>query len=120
MNWPWRTVSSLLSEQLVKAEARAIAAEAALVVERRERIAEVRHILSMALRRNGTYPLPPTETEKVEVEAVKRQRLDQPPKLTADQEARLAAVREYAKANGFTEEEAYNSFMSQLGAQVEE
>lgn len=109
-----------LAVHVPKLELRAEQAEAALVRERNDRISEVRHVLSMFLRREKTYPLPATETEKVEARVEQQQRQSQLPRLTPDQEARLAAIREYAKQEGITQEEADRKFMASIGIQVDE
>lgn len=109
-----------LAQQVSKMELRAESAEATLAKEREIHQHEIRHWASMFLRREKTYPLPPTAGEKTEAQIERQQRQSQPPKLTADQEARLAAVRAYAKQEGRTEEEADRAFMAQIGIQVEE
>lgn len=103
-----------------KLELRAEEAERALIKEREDRISEVRHVLSMFLRRMQTYPLPATADEKAEKYAEQQQRESQPPKLTPDQQARLNAAVAWGKQNGFTEEEARESFMAQLTMQVDD
>ena len=108
------------AELITKAEARTEKAEAALVVERQENRRAERHWASMFLRREKTYPLPPTKEEKAEATAEKEQRANEPPKLTPDQEARKAAAIAWGIRNGFTEEQAEQSFMAQLSQQVDE
>jgi len=109
-----------LALQVPKLELRAEAAEKALAQEREENRRSERHWASMWLRHQKTYPLPPTKEEKAEAKAEKDERDNQPPKLTPDQQARLAAVREWGLKNGFTEEQVNQKFMATLGQQVDE
>lgn len=110
-----------LALHVPKLELRAERAEDTLAKEREIHQQEIRHWASMFLRREKTYPLPPTADEKVEQQAEKAQRQQQqPPTLNADQVARRDAVRQWAKQNGLTEEEADKSFMAQLSMQVED
>lgn len=111
-------VSRSVDEQrLAAAERRAEVAEAALATERKERMADVRHVLSQWLRHERTYPLPPTAEEKAEKKAERAN--VPPPTLTADQLARRQAVRDWAKREGLSQEDADKAFMAQLGQQVE-
>lgn len=107
-----------LALQVPKLELRAEQAELALASEREQRMRDVRHVLSMFLRREKAFPLPPTATEKAEAKAEKEQKVSEPPKLNEDQQARLNAAIEWGQRNGFTEEEARKSFMAQLNTQV--
>lgn len=118
MTWPWRTQASLLAEQLAKAEARAEAAELALAKERRERMDDVRHVLSMWLRHAKTYPLPATADEKAAAKA--EQANKPPPPLSPDMLARREAVRQWAKANGYTEREADEKFAESMHLMMED
>ena len=111
---------SSLALQVPKLELRAEAAELALATERKERIADVRHVLSMWLRHERALPLQPTAAEKAETEAERQRKTQEPPELNADQLARRAAVRDWAMRNGFTEAQADESFMSQLSQQIDE
>lgn len=113
------------SELLAKAEMRAEVAEAALTHERRERMSDVhrlttdlRHFASMWLRHSGTYPLPPTAEEKAEAKVERENK--PPPSLNADQLARREAVRQWAKANGYTEREADEKFAATMNMMYEE
>lgn len=108
------------SEFLAKAEARAEAAESALAIERQENSKAQRHLVSMFLRREKTYPLPATAEEKAEAKAEQQAKRNEPPQLTPDLVARREAVRQYARQNGQTVEEADKAFMAQIGIQVDE
>jgi hypothetical protein len=109
-----------LAVHVPKLELRAESAESTLAKEREIHQQEIRHWASMFLRREKTYPLPPTADEKVEAQAEKVQRQSQPPTLNADQLARREAVRGYARQEGKTEEEADRSFMASIGIQTNE
>jgi hypothetical protein len=109
-----------LALHVPKLELRAESAESTLAKEREIHQQEIRHWASMFLRREKTYPLPPTADEKVEAQVERQQRQSQPPTLNADQLARREAVRLWAKTNGFSEEDADKSFMAQLGMQTDE
>lgn len=109
-----------LALQVPKLEMRAEAAERALAREREENWRAQRHWASMWLRHQKTYPLPPTKEEKVEANAERAERDNQPPALTEDQKARLRASIEWGTRNGFTKEQAEAAFMAQLGQQVDE
>jgi hypothetical protein len=104
--WPW-SEPTLLREQLAKAEQRALDAEAALTAEREARMRDVRHVLGMWLRHERSVPLPPTSEEKAELQA---ERENRKPQLSADQLARRDAVRQWAKVNGFSQDEADEKF----------
>lgn len=109
-----------LAVYVPKLEVRAEAAEAALVKERDSRIAEVRHVVSMLLRREHTYPLPPTAEEKSDKQTERDLRQAQPARLNPDQQARLDASVAWGLQNGFTKEQAEKAFMSQLATQMDE
>lgn len=100
-------------EQVKAAEARALAAETALATERRERMADVRHVMSMFLRREKTFPLPPTAEEKAEAKEETKQ--DQPPPLTDVQIAQREAYR-MARPDGVSQEEADEVFAQMMNA----
>lgn len=112
--------SALVAAAQSKADERVRIAEEMLTVERRENRRAERHWASMFLRREKTYPLPPTKEEKAEAKAERVERASAPLTLNGDQVARRDAVRLWAKQNGFSEEDADKSFMSQLSLQVDE
>lgn len=108
---------SALALQVPKLELRVERAEDALTKEREVHQQEIRHLVSMWLRRNGSYPLPSTPDEKAEAKAEKQAQREQPPKLNEDQLAQLKAAIAWGQQNGFTEEESTRSFMAQLVSQ---
>lgn len=108
------------AELVSAATARAEVAERALADERRQATTDLRHLISMWLRREKTYPLPATQEEKAEKVAEREQRQTQPPRLNADQQARLDASVAWGLQNGFTKEQAEKAFMSQLTSQMDE
>jgi hypothetical protein len=99
-----------LLEQVKAAEARALAAESALAVERRERMADVRHVVSQFLRREKTFPLPPTAEEKAEAKVEAEEIKSQPVPLTEVQLAMREANRKDAAARGISQEDADRDF----------
>jgi hypothetical protein len=109
-----------LAVHVPKLALRAESAESTLARERKIHQQEIRHWASMFLRREKTWPLPPTADEKVEAQVERQQRQSQPPTLNADQLARREAVRQWAKQNGFSGEDADKSFMAQLSTQIDE
>lgn len=116
--WIRRAELRRVLEQVRKAEARAAAAESALARERKDRMGDVRHVVSQFLRREKTYPLPPTAEEKAEVQ--EKLANQPPPPLTADQLARREALRQWAKTNGFTQKEADERFTETMNQMMED
>lgn len=108
MNWPWSD-PVLLREQLKAAEARALAAEAALALERRDNRQQERHWASMFLRREKSLPLPPTAAEKAEAAEAKENQ--GPPPLTDVEIAMMVANRLDAAAVGIPSEQADGDWM---------
>lgn len=95
---------------VVKAESRAAFAESALQVERRENSRAQRHWASMFLRREKSFPLPPTAEEKEEARDKAAEERDRPPILTDVQLAMRDANRREAAKFGKTWEEADADF----------
>lgn len=58
MAWISKGEYRRLLRQLARAERRADQAESALYAEREHRMADIRHLVSMLLRRANSYPLP--------------------------------------------------------------
>lgn len=108
--WVRRSELRRILEQVRAAEVRASAAESALAVERRERMADVRHVMSMFLRREKSFPLPPTAEEKEQVAAEVEARKNEPIPLTDVQIAMRDANRKEAAKWGKSQEEADRDF----------
>lgn len=104
----------ILTEQLAKAEARAEAAEIALAHERDQRMADVRHIMSMWLRHSRSLPLPPTIEEKAEASAKTEAEKNAPRPLTDVEVAMRDANRRAAAAAGIDEEQADRDFEAKI------
>lgn len=112
--WLRRSEVRRILEQVKAAEARATAAEAALAVERRERMNDVRHVISQFLRREKTFPLPKTVEEKAEAKVEAEEKKNQPVPLTDVQIAMRDANRREAARFGKSEEEADKDFEQQI------
>lgn len=95
---------------VAKAEDRALAAESALTLERAENRRAERHWASMFLRREKSFPLPPTAEEKEEAKAEVEEARNQPLPLTEVQTAMRAANRIEAAKWGKSQEEADADF----------
>lgn len=108
--WLRRSEVRRILEQVKAADVRASAAEAALAVERRERMADVRHVISQFLRREKTFPLPKTVEEKAEAKVEADEIKDQPIPLTDVQLAMRDANRREAAKHGISEEDADKDF----------
>lgn len=113
MNWPFGD-TALLREQLKAAEVRATAAEAALVLERRDNRQQERHWASMFLRREKSLPLPPTSAEKVEAKIQAEEAAKRPPELDDVLLAKRNANRVHAAGFGYSQEEADEMFMKNI------
>lgn len=103
----------MLREQLVKSEARAERAEAALIAEREARMRDVRHVLSAWLRHERAPSLPPTAGEKAESQATAEEARKNPV-LTEVQISMRDAIRKEAIGLGYTKEDADDRFMRNL------
>lgn len=138
MNWPFGD-TALLREQLKAAEARATAAEAVLAAERvfaeerreslksalaermrayeaaaaerTENRRQERHLTSMWLRHQKTFPLPPTAEEKAEAKEEAEEAEKRPPKLSDVEIAMREANRRDAALIGISAEDADKDFM---------
>lgn len=108
--WVRKSEIRRILEQAKAAEARALAAESALAVERKERMSDVRHVLSMWLRSAKTFPLPATVEEKEQAKAEAEEKKNEPPILTDVQLAMRDANRREAARYGKTQEEADADF----------
>lgn len=86
--------------------------EADLASERRERMQDVRHILSMWLRHEKTYPLPPSEAEKVEAKAEAEEAKKRPPILDEIVQAKRKAM--YAHKPPDITDEAFEETFNQM------
>lgn len=138
MSWPWAD-RALLREQLKAAEARASAAEAALAservfaeerreslklalaekmqayeavaIERTENRRQERHLTSMWLRHQKSYPLPPTAEEKAEAKVEAEEAQKRPIPFTDVEFAMMEANRRDAALIGISAEDADKDFM---------
>lgn len=103
------------SAAVAKAEQRTASAEAMLLTERKENRRAERHWASMFLRREKTFPLPPTAEEKAEAKEEAEEANAQPPLLTEVQLAQREAYR-MARPDGVTQEEADEVFNQMMNA----
>lgn len=108
--WITRAELRRILEQTKAAESRALAAESALAIERKENRQSERHFASMWLRHNKSLPLPKTAEEKEEAKVQAKEAEDQPPILTDVQLAMRDANRKDAARFGKTQEEADADF----------
>lgn len=105
---------------ITKAEARALAAELALTVERAENRKSEQHWASMFLRREKSFPLPPTAKEKEEVAAEAEEAKNRPPILTDVQISMRDANRIEAARHGISEEDADKDFAKYMAEMMTE
>lgn len=104
-------VRRFAAESIQHAEARAERAEASLSKERQQFIRDMRHVMSMFLRREKTLPLPPTREEKEEAKVEAEEARNTPPLLSDVEIAMRDANRRDAAAHGLSTEEADRDFM---------
>jgi hypothetical protein len=100
---------------IAKSEQRVAIVESMLLTERRENRRAERHWASMFLRREKTFPLPPTAEEKAEAKQEAEEEKKKPLKLDEIQEAQREAIRRN-RPEGVTEEEADQIFLQMQNA----
>jgi len=113
------SVEKIASDAISRAEARAAAAESTLREERERHTRDMRHVMSMFLRREKTFPLPMTKEEKAEVKAEAEEARKTPPPLTPLQVSMREANRRDAAQYGETVEQADERFMKSLHIMTE-
>lgn len=112
------SVQKIANDAIARAEARAEAAESSLREERRQHTRDMRHVMSMFLRREKTFPLPMTKEEKAEVKAEAEEIRKTPPPLTPLQVSMRDANRKEAARFGIAEEEADRDFEQKILSQM--
>lgn len=114
------TVEKIAQQAVNRAETRALAAERTLTEERKQHSQELRHFASMFLRREKSYPLPPTKEEKAEAQAEAEEQRKQPIPLTDIEISMRDANRREAARCGISEEQADRDFQSKILGQMTE
>jgi hypothetical protein len=111
-------VRAFAAEAINRAEARTAAAESTLQQERQQHHRDMRHVMSMFLRREKTIPLPPTKEEKAEARTEAEEQKKQPVPLTDVQIAMRDANRREAARYGVSEDDADKDFEEKILKQM--
>lgn len=117
--WISRAELRRILEQAKAAEARSLAAESALALERRENRQSEKHFASMWLRHNRSMPLPKTTEEKEEAKVEAQKASEQPIPLTDVQISMRDANRLEAARHGISQEDADRDFEKYMSEMME-
>ena len=113
-------VREAAEQSISQANARVTVVEATLCREREQYMKDMRHVMSMFLRREKTMPLPATKEEKAEAKAEAEEQKKQPQPLTDVQIAMRDANRREAARFGVSEEDADRDFEQKILKQMME